>query len=85
MSKNESLDSASQAGWFLHLGPVRCGTIWPAGQRGAVRKGWWARLFYRGPREIGVANPTFQNYSSSTSTTILMPKPILDFACLGAI
>jgi hypothetical protein len=26
MSKDESLDSASQAGWFLHLGPVRCGT-----------------------------------------------------------
>jgi hypothetical protein len=26
MSKDESLDPASQAGWFLHLGPVRCGT-----------------------------------------------------------
>jgi hypothetical protein len=26
---------------------------------------------------------TFQNYSSFTSTTILMPKPILDFACFS--
>ena len=64
MSKDECLDSASQAGWFLHFGPVCCGTICLVSPRGAVHNVWWARLFCRGPRETGVATEGHKDHMS---------------------
>jgi hypothetical protein len=38
----------------------------------------WLGCFWGGLRETGVANPTFQNYSSFTSTIILPKEPTMN-------